>query len=123
MDDYWDSNWLIVTARMEASGARVESSGSFIRSTEILGFLNEIRVLYDELNGRAELSCLEPELGISMEGNGRGGVSVIVNLTPDHLTQRHKFEFGVDQTYLQPLIASCEAILEQYPVRGAENSD
>jgi hypothetical protein len=123
MDEYWDSNWLNVTARMEANGARVEATGPFLRNTEILSFLQELRTLHQTLKGSAELQTLEPELDLRFQGDGIGGIGVLIKLTPDHLNQTHTFEFGIDQTYLNSVIASCEAILESYPVRGTENQE
>jgi hypothetical protein len=119
VEDYWDGNWLSVTARVEANGARVQADGPFLRNTEVAGFLDSIRTLYATLDSSAELRSLEPELAIVLKGDGSGGIAVKIDLTPDHLNQQHTFEFGMDQTYLQPLIASLEAILEKWPIRSS----
>jgi hypothetical protein len=49
----------------------------------------------------------------------RGGVEGDVEITPDHLTQRHRFTLELDQSYLPGLIASCDAILDRLPVVSA----
>ena len=119
MDDYWDSNWLQVTASMATPGSHVEATGPFLRNVEILGFLEELRSLHQSLRGKAELTPLEQELHLSLEGNGRGHIAIKLELSPDRLNQEHSFEFATDQTYLAAVISSCEAILEAYPVRGS----
>ena len=121
MDDYWDSNWLNVTARMEASGARVETEGPILRIDDLHGFAKDLATLNQTLKGSVELKPLEPNLCLSLQGNGLGQIAVELSITPDHLDQDHVFRFGLDQTYLGPLITSCEAIIEKYPVRGLDS--
>jgi hypothetical protein len=106
---------------MEASGARVEASGSFIRVDELVTFGEELKSLDAALGGTAALRCLEPVLGIRLEGDGFGHIEVMVDITPDLMSQSHSFSFGVDQTYLRPLAAACESILERFPVRGSRS--
>jgi len=118
-EDYWDGNWLNITVRMSASGAYAEASGPFVRIDELAFFAESLRKLHGSLKGVAELKCLEPNLYIRMEGDSVGRVAVKLEVTPDHLSQLHQFEFGTDQTYLPPLIASCEAILRNHPTRGS----
>lgn len=118
IDDYWDGNWLSVTARVETNGARVEAQGPFIRNDEIVSFGKGLSKLNATLHGVAQLNCMEPELHISLKATSLGRIVVAISLTPDHLNQSHTFEFDLDQTYLPPLIASCEAIVTKYPVRG-----
>jgi hypothetical protein len=116
-EDYWDSNWLLITARVEASGARVEIEGPLIRNTEIAAFAAELRQLSATLRGTARLDCLEPELRVTLSAaDAIGHIAVEISITPDQLSQSHRFEFGCDQSYLPGLIASCEAMLEKYPV-------
>lgn len=122
LHDFWDSNWLYVTARVEAVGARVEASGAFIRNTEIAGFAKAVKGLAQDLSGIAEVDCLEPNLKLRLEGDGLGHIAIRIDLTPDQFDQRHRFDFRTDQTFLAPFVAGCEAILERYPVRGSPPS-
>jgi hypothetical protein len=46
-----------------------------------------------------------------------------VQITPDHLTQEHSFEFELDQTYLPGIAAQCRTIADAYPVRGEATRD
>jgi len=118
-DDYWDSNWLVITARVEAKGAGVEIEGPLIRNTEIAAFAAELRRLSETLRGTAKLDCLEPELEVSLcPADAIGHIAIAISITPDLLNQSHRFEFGTDQSHLPMLIAECEAILEAHPVIG-----
>ena len=114
--DYWDGNWLVITALAQAGGARVEASGPLIRSDELQVFTRSLKSLSADLRGKAELACLEPGLHVVMEGDGLGHIAIMVEITPDQMTQSHSFDFNSDQTFLLPLISACEAVLERYPV-------
>ena len=117
--DFWDSNWLNVTARVEASGARVEIQGPLIRNTEIQAFTEQLRKLNSTLKGTAKLDCLEPALHVSLTADDSvGHIGIAISITPDQLSQRHSFEFGFDQSYLPRLIARCDAILANFPIVG-----
>jgi hypothetical protein len=47
-----------------------------------------------------------------------GGVTGAIEITPDHITQSHKFVVSCDQTYIKPLIADCNKVLSDYPIKG-----
>ena len=118
-DDYWDGNWLNVRVRMKAPGALLEAEGAFLRVPELSAFNSDLRRLYETLWGSAVLDCLEPNLHLKLNALSLGHIEVRVSITPDPLSQKHEFEFGVDQSYLAPLLQSCEEILERYPLRGS----
>jgi hypothetical protein len=61
---------------------------------------------------------MEPELAVSLTAEGLGHITMVVVITPDHLSQAHRFTFTLDQSYLPPVIDSCRAILRQYPIKG-----
>jgi hypothetical protein len=45
-----------------------------------------------------------------------------VEITPDHMTQEHNFQFEVDQSYLPSLIESCRKVLAKYPIKGTPDT-
>jgi hypothetical protein len=116
--DYWDGNWLQVTASVEAAGSWVEASGTFLRTDELAAFAGQMAAVDATLAGKAELTCMEPQLRILLEGNGLGHIAVTIDLTPDYVNQSHRFRFDTDQTWLRPLLNALEAILDKHPVRG-----
>jgi hypothetical protein len=118
VSDYWDRNWLIVRVRMDAPGASVKCEGAILMTTDIDQFRVELNSLSDALAGEATLASLEPELKVTLKAQSLGHVEVEVEISPDHLEQFHRFTLNLDQSYLPPLIAACERILERYPVIG-----
>lgn len=118
-DDYWDGNWLNVTAQGEAHGAAVQASGAFLRTDELREFRARMLDLYGGRLTSVSLQPMEPELQLSLELDTLGAMQVKVELTPDPLTQRHEFLFQADQSFLPGLIRQCQVILDRLPVRGA----
>lgn len=116
--DYWDANWLNVTVRCGAKGSSVLVNGNIIHLPEISYFLSDVEKLYKKLKGQAKLECIEPELSIELEAENRGHIKMSVNITPDHMYQKHNFVFEIDQSFLPKLITDCKATLEKYPVIG-----
>jgi hypothetical protein len=114
-DDYWDGNWLRVRVLVEASGARVEHVGSFLRTDEIEEFARQIGLLDTTLTGEAILPSMEPTLRMALKLT-RGTGEVTVAITPDLVAQSHEFKFEIDQSYLKSMLADCRRILVKWPV-------
>jgi len=118
--DYWDGNWINVTVCCEAEGSSVQVSGNIIHLPEIEKLMTDAEQMYRKLGGKAELRCMEPELSFSLEAKDHGHIEMTVNITPDNLTQYHKFFFDIDQSFLPKLITDCKAVLEKYPIKGSQ---
>ena len=103
--DYWDGNWLNIRARVEAVGAKVKIAGPWVRTDELAQFAEQLGGLYRDLKGTAELECMEPMLRAKVTCGARGDIEVIVEITPNHVTQSHRFIFEVDQSYLATTLA------------------
>ena len=112
-----DHGWTIAYARVQTANALVEvPQGAWLRSVDVRSFLDDLEIAYEKLQGRAVLYCAEPYLNVVVECQTLGAVEVTVDITPDHLTQSHKFRFGLNQSYLPPVIAACRQILRKFPV-------
>src|SRR3569832_976969 len=94
-----DEDWLNILAHVEAPGARVQTQGPVIQVAELARFLTELEVLSERLQGSAHLDCIEPELNVKLTCDRLGGIEIVVQITPDHMTQAHTIEFAADQTY------------------------
>lgn len=81
-------------------------------------FRDELIRFHRTLSGEASLSGYEPNLKVKLTADVQGHVFGDIEITPDDLTQGHHFEIGFDQSYLPALIASCDALIERYPVIG-----
>lgn len=117
--DYWDGNWLCVTAHCSEGGGSVHVYGPFLHLSEVAGFVAECARLQETLSGKAELSCIEPNLGVDLSvSDSRGHIEAEVRLTPDQLTQEHRFWFAIDQSYLPGIITGLSKVLARFPLRG-----
>ncbi len=118
-EDYDDGNWLRVTAHCGASGASVWAQGAILTVMDIDGFGDASSAIHRGDSKSAVLDPLEPELKVSLEAADRfGHVRALVEITPDHLVQSHRFEFEVDQSYLPEIIRQCSEIVQEYSMRG-----
>lgn len=117
-DDYWDGNWLVARARVEGLGARVEISGSWLRSEYVEAFASQLEAVEATLKGEATLTSLEPALEMVIRCETLGRVKVSISITPDFVNQSHRFTFDIDQSFLRPALNSCRRILARYPVVG-----
>lgn len=115
--DYWDGNWLNVTAHCSAEGADVCVTGNIIHLSEIFHFVTGLEKLHSTLQCKARLACMEPELCVKMAAKSVGHIEMVVAITPDNLAQAHRFTFVIDQGDLPGAIAGCKTILDQYPIR------
>jgi hypothetical protein len=119
LDDYYDGNWLRVTAHCGASGASIWAQGAIVMVTDIVGFGGQCGTMLRGDSVSAMLDPCEPELRLLLEVVDRlGHIRVQVELTPDYMAQSHKMEFDIDQSYLPGIIKQCRAIEREYPIRG-----
>ncbi|HTQ39151.1 MAG TPA: hypothetical protein VMJ32_08980 [Pirellulales bacterium] len=119
--DYWDGNWLSATAICEAHNATVKVTGSVLMNVDIARWMKKCEQLHRNEISEANLEPLEPNLKITIRSvDKRGHLEVVVEITPEHMTQRHRFTFGIDQSYLPRLISECHAILKEHPIRQPE---
>jgi hypothetical protein len=83
---------------------------------ELNRFGREIERLYIELTGKAELQPLEPNITITMIGNGRGNIDV-AGSARERLGwgPELRFEFELDQTHLPAIY---KALIAADPIAG-----
>ncbi len=118
--DFWDGNWLNVTAHCGSNGASVSVSGAIFMVPDLEQWATQCRTLYENFQGEARLDPCEPNLLVTLRcSDRRGHILMRVEITPDQVTQEHRMDFEIDQSYLPSLIAQCRAIIEEFPIRGA----
>ena len=119
-DDFWDGNWLNISAYCGKSGASVYTNGAIVHLSEIEKWQNLCQDLNQSLSGIAELEFIEPNLVFKIELQ-KGSGSLEIRITPDHMNQDHRFTFEFDQSYLSSIILDCKEILKKFPIRDKEN--
>jgi hypothetical protein len=76
----------------------------YLRKGELQQFAQEIRELNRKLVGTAELDPLEPNLRLTLEGDGRGHIAVEGMARNDFASgTKLDFKFEIDQTYLNDI--------------------
>ena len=117
--DYYDGNWLRVTAHAGGAGADVWTTGSILMTTDLAQWADRCDALDNGKAQDAELSPMEPELKVRIsKKDSLGHFTMRVEITPDNPTQQHQFEFEIDQTFLPRIAGQCRAIVKKYPIRG-----
>ncbi len=115
--DYWDGNWLNVVVHCSDKGAKVTVTGPILRVDELYAFHGELKVLNDSLKGKATLECMEMNFNLSIAMvNSMGAAEMIVDITPDHISQSHSFTFRLNQSYFPKILNQISALLERYPL-------
>ncbi len=116
--DYWDGNWLRITAYCMVGESRVRVHGSVVHLSEIAGLLRGCESLSETLAGRTGLDSMEQNLKLELIAKKLGRVAVDIQITPEPMRESHRFRDEIDQTNLPAIIAACARILEKYPLRG-----
>jgi hypothetical protein len=102
--------WFGTEIEVQCDGWRGSFAASFMQG-ELTRFAREVRTLQRSLKGKATLLPLEPNLTLSLAGDGKGHVQI-------DGTARNRFGSGtklsfqmeVDQTYLLGIAKSLEEI-------------
>jgi hypothetical protein len=122
--DFYDGNWLSVTGHCGASGASVWVQGAILMVTDLQRWADQCEILYQSLKGEAVLHSYEPHLKVTINNaDAFGHLRMQVEITPDHMNQKHTFDFELDQSYLPQLIRNCREIIAAYPIRGTEEKE
>ena len=118
--DYWDGNWTNATACCEGAGSRVEVTGAFLHLGELERWRNDLERFYPLLEGSIMLPTIEPTLSVRIEGKTTktGHLKCTVDITGDHMAEKHQFFRELDQSYLPGLITQLNSILRDYPIRN-----
>ena len=111
--DHWDGNWLNVTSHCGAAGASIWASGAIITTMDIEKFSAECERLYKGLAAEATIDPVEPNLHLSLRTtDSLGHIRMLVEITQDHMSQKHELSFEIDQSYLPEVISQCRAAQE-----------
>ena len=122
--DSWDGNWLRIVAVCAGTGSRVEVSGPVLDTVSFASFLKQVQAMEFSLSGSAELSSVEPELNLTLKyADSLGHIKGDLAITGDQLRERHSFTLSLDQTHLLEIVKQLQAIMLEFPVRGARARD
>jgi len=123
--DYWEGNWLVVTVRCAAEGATIWTTGPLVRVPDLARWAAALDRLHQRPEGAgvATLSSDEPNLTAVIRSTERtGDLQLVVDITPDALTQEHRLRFAVARSELPDLVQQCRGIVKAYPVRDPDGA-
>jgi hypothetical protein len=115
--EWYDGSWLQVRAECAAPGATVTASGPLLTAEDIGRLLYGMEAMQRRELSAVEMSPLEPNLVVGLTGNSRAGLRIDVRITPDSMTQEHRFFFDADLAYLSGPIAQCREVLRLFPAK------
>jgi hypothetical protein len=113
--EWYDGTWLDVRAQCVAPGATVTASGPLLTVEDLGRLLAGMEAMLSGRASAAEMSPLEPNLVVGLTGNSKGRLRIDVRITPDPMTQEHRFFFDAGIGYLPGPIAQCREILGRFP--------
>lgn len=117
--DYWDGNWVYATVRIRVGAFRGEYEAQ-LRTDELAQLRSGLVRLHAELSGNASLESMEEWLRITIEGDGRGHfIARCEARDQPGIGNMLRFELRFDQTELPPVLASLDAVLAAFPVKGS----
>lgn len=106
-DDY---GWLTCEISLSA-GAFSGLFDATLMVSDFASFCQDVRQLYDDLKSPAVFNTLEGQFALTLSGDGIGHVSVdgeVLDQAGDG--NRLRFRFGIDETYLPPIIRDLDAV-------------
>jgi hypothetical protein len=115
--EWYEGTWLQVHAECAAPGATVTVRGPLLTAEDLGRLLAGMEAMQIGA-GTAGMSPLEPNLVVSLTGNSRGRLRIDVRITPDGMTQEHRFFFDADLAYLAEPIAQCRELLRRFPAEA-----
>lgn len=115
---YWDGNWVQSNVKVEIPGYTANFYAS-LRTDEIESFLNELRLMYQNLSGTANLRNMDEVIHFECKMNKRGTIHWAGKTCyPAGSGAELHFEFVSDQSYLIELIRELEEIIVIHPIIG-----
>jgi hypothetical protein len=100
-----NEGWFDAEVVIQCDGWKGRFKANFVQG-ELSRFAGELQILYKKLKGEAVLAPLDPNLELSLIGDGKGRIEVKGTARAQfHTGTKLFFRFATDQTYL-PTIAT-----------------
>jgi hypothetical protein len=115
---FWDGNWWRTTILCSSENSSVKVSGDVLHGSEVGSWLTELEQVREGHESSAHMDTMEPYLEVEIRPETYQRFSVRVNITPDHVFEKHYFEFWCMSDEIDKLIAGCRHALQQFPLVG-----
>jgi hypothetical protein len=117
--DYWDGNWLLVTAAVRAGKFTGEIPG-MLRAEELQQFSDDLRSFRQSLTGSVVFDTMEGWLNLRIEPSKTGRIAIEGEIQDDVSAPFNNLEFNLemDQTFLLTPLQQLEQVVKAFPVVG-----
>jgi hypothetical protein len=96
-------DWSRADIEVHCDGFSGKIRGQFWKN-ELADFGKEVRKLLTDLSGEAVLKPIEPNIELTLKGDGKGHVTVTgIAQNHAHILTSFHFQFEIDQTYLKAI--------------------
>jgi hypothetical protein len=111
-NDPYDSDWINIYFEFKNAFIKYKDDGALLTLSCIERFLKELKEMYKNLSGKAELSTYEPNIKIIIESKNGGKMECKYIFEKDYKSN-FITEEEFDQTYLPKLIQELEESIEK----------
>ncbi|HEX8021587.1 WapI family immunity protein [Mucilaginibacter sp.] len=112
MKSITNDGWIESYVEIKAGGFRGSYSAAFMLY-DFSVFRDQLKIIYDDLNGIASFNSLENQLQINIKGDGLGHlVADCIAMEKVGYGNELRFELNFDQTYIPMLIKQLDSIIE-----------
>jgi hypothetical protein len=122
--DFWDGNWLNVTAHCGKGESNIRVTGPLIHVPELAQFKADLEIFSIALQGKVELQTMEPNLKVELvqattrrDESLNYEIEMRVNITPNQIFETHEFIFGIDKNQVTSCIFQLQEILKKYQIK------
>lgn len=113
MKSITNDGWIESYVEIKAGGFRGSYRAAFMLY-DFSVFRDQLKFIYDDLNGIAKFNSLENQLQINIKGDGLGHlVADCIAMEEVGYGNELRFELDFDQTYIPMLIRQLDSIIER----------
>lgn len=117
--DYWDGNWLLVTATIHVGKFSGEIPG-MLRAEELENFTHALQTFHQSLKGKISFETAEEWLHFHIEADPLGKIEISGTLS-DEITYPYnslKFIITTHQRFLTEPLKQLQTVTQLFPVVG-----
>jgi len=119
--DYWDGNWLEITAAYMTKHCIALCDGNVLHGTDVVASLDAARRMHETLDGTFSFASLDPGFELLFTALKQGQIQVDTRIvTEDNADWSGEYRRRqlIDQSYLPALIGGLTRIVSRFPIVG-----
>jgi hypothetical protein len=116
-DNDWDRNWIRTKITLKSGGFSGQYEAD-IMTIDFEKFKQDLRLIYDNLNGSLVFEDLEDAIQLKIQGDGIGHFETKVTGRDGNYDRSLTFKMSFDQTQIKMLINQLDEITKRFPIQG-----